>query len=185
MEGRGTHSIGCIRAGLSNVSRRITEADLGILLVCVIMCGAALLQGIYVAFHIEPSIRRVQATYRGWVWAYGVAFAIAWVLLHKFMSIMGWHAKTKSIHEGSHLKHRRFGLKGQFSPDSGVFQFANSEFYSVLITILTVKMDSAPSKIPGAPIILELDNYNLDFEKIWPDFFKIVPKKFVHSGPNH
>ena len=45
-------------------------------------------------------------------------------------------------------------------------------------------MDLASSKTLEALIIPELDNCNLDLEKNWPYFFKIVLKKIVISDPN-
>ena len=90
-----------------------------------------------------------------------------------------------STFQRSHLQHWQFGLEEWFSSESNVFQFADSKFYYVLITILTVETDSAPSKTLGTPIILEFDNCNLNFEKNWSNFFKIVLEKIIIFNPNH
>ena len=46
------------------------------------------------------------------------------------------------------------------------FYFVKLECNYVLIPILMVEMDSAPSKAPDAPKIPKIDNCNLDFSKI-------------------
>lgn len=75
-------------------------------------------------------------------------------------------------------------IRGFFLSESGDFYCAKSKFCCVLIMFLMIETDSAPSKTPRATKIPELDSFNLDFEKIRPDFFKIMLEKFVHSGSN-
>ena len=72
-----------------------------------------------------------------------------------------------------------------FFLESNIFYVAKSECKSVLIAILMVEMDSTPSETFGAPPkIPELDNRNLDFEKLQPIFFKLLRKKSITSDPN-
>lgn len=75
---------------------------------------------------------------------------------------------------GSRLKHRQFESEGLFWSEFGDFYWVKSEFFCVLVTILTIETDSALSKTHGAPKIPKLDSFNLYFEKIRPNLFKIL-----------
>ena len=55
----------------------------------------------------------------------------------------------------------------------------------VLMDILMVEMDIAPSKTLATPKLPKLDSCNLYFGKSRLNFFKIILKIFSYSNPNH